>query len=115
MNNPVLYVKSPPVHHLPKAARVKDTLVNENLERQDDVIDLMEKRLAYFTTDFNRRAYGDITLVMQNEERISGKVLGIEPGAVQFESGETQLTLDSADILEIEWLGKPFPLRVGNN
>ena len=72
----------------------------------------MWKRLNYFTSPFAQHVYKPLTFQMKYGESLQGLVdkLDDESATIRLVDG-TIVSIEMNDIQEINWRGKPFPVR----
>lgn len=105
--NPILFVQSPPVHHANKKKKNK-VVVETNLtpDTSTALVNVIEEKLKYFTSEFKRRTYGPITIVLKNGERISCFVKKVDNGEVHVEFNQTISIIECREVTDVEWMGK---------
>ncbi|MET1013027.1 MAG: hypothetical protein ABWX61_00765 [Paenisporosarcina sp.] len=114
---PLLFVSGPPVyrHHKKVKEWIEEStsiFPERQLEVEVKTESIMWKRLNYFTSPFAQHVYRPLTFQMKYGESLQGLVekLEDESATLRLVDG-TIVSIDMNDIHEINWRGKPFPVR----
>lgn len=121
--DPLLFVSGPPVyrHHKKTKKWIEESTsiyperqleVEMKVESEVKTESTMWKRLNYFTSPFAQHVYRPLTFQMKYGETLQGLVekLDDESATLRLVDG-TIISIDMEDIQEINWRGKPFPVR----
>lgn len=115
--DPLLFVSGPPVyrhHRKPKKWVEESTSIfpERQLEVEVHSDSTMWKRLNYFTSPFAQHVYRPLTFHLKFGEAIQGLVMKLEGESATIRLVDGSIVLiEMNEIVEINWRGKPFPIR----
>ncbi|WP_313891496.1 hypothetical protein [Psychrobacillus sp.] len=106
LNDPLLFVKAPPVAHRPADIQEESTSIYEKPKSMSEQTEAILEQLHFLSNPFQRKVYRPLVFHLEDGELIQGEVKSVDDEFVTFVVGSGEAMTYRIDQVEkIFWRG----------